>query len=290
MPRRKRGQPPNPIRMTKEALEARLDAFLSSQEKATTSMLPKILAELPDSEVYSRRNEDGSIEVYLDDVIHPQFGVSARGLAKALEGHEGPVTLRVNSPGGSVFEARQMMSILDRHSTELTVSIEGVAASASTFFPAMADNVEMTEGSRFFIHRSNNIVIGNEQDMTEAAEIMRQIDAEMADLYAEASDLKRSEIVEMMNKESLLTAEQALAAGFVDEVVKVSKRARQEEPNANRELRAGPPPAPPEPPSDPEPPPAPPEPGPEPEARKRAEHQRLMAHNRLRRLQLQTGK
>jgi ATP-dependent Clp protease, protease subunit len=167
-----------------------------------------------------RNVADNGIEIMLYDPIDAYFGVSAKAIASAIGSDKArPVTLRINSPGGDVFEGRAIASILRGHAGPTKVVIDGLAASAATTVAIAAKTVEMADGAFFMVHRSWAWTAGNKNDLLELAALLEKIDGEIAADYARKTGGKLADMLKMMDAETWLTATEAKDMGFVDAVV-----------------------------------------------------------------------
>ena len=163
--------------------------------------------------------DGNTISVY--DVIGQDWwtgeGVTAKRVAAALRSiGANPVTVNVNSPGGDMFEGLAIYNLLVEHPAEVTVRVMGIAASAASIIAMAGDKVEMGLGSMLMIHNSWGMVVGNQNDMRDAAETFAEFDAAMADIYAARTGMKANEIAAMMDAETYMRAETAIDKGFAD--------------------------------------------------------------------------
>ncbi len=171
-----------------------------------------------------RHQAEGNV-IYLYDFIagskaEAEFwgGISAEGFADMLNGMEGEVHLRIDSPGGDVFGGRAISQAIREYDGKVTAHIDGLAASAASYIAIAADEVIAAPGAFMMIHNSWTLVVGNAQDMRERADLMDKIDASIAASYAARGD-KDADWTAMMAAETWLTGEEALALGLVDTVV-----------------------------------------------------------------------
>ena len=147
-------------------------------------------------------------------------GVSAEEFAKEIRGITAPnILLRINSPGGSVFDGRAMFSALQLHPAKVTALVEGVAASAATSVAMAADQVHMVDGALFMIHRSWTMAMGNAEDLMSTAALLEKVDGALAADYAGKTGADIQQIQDWMSAETWFTAAEAQAAGFVDQVI-----------------------------------------------------------------------
>lgn len=134
---------------------------------------------------------------------------------------DGPISVRVNSPGGSVDEAVAAVENLRRHSGEVTVSVDALAASAATLFLVSGFKVTAAPRAMVMIHQPHTIAIGDASAMRKTADILDKYSETLVDAYAAKMDASRDEILAMVAEETWFTAKEALAIGLVDEVVDI---------------------------------------------------------------------
>lgn len=164
-------------------------------------------------------DEANTISVY--DVIGVDWwtgeGVTAKRIAGVLRSiGKNPVTVNINSPGGDMFEGLAIYNLLREHPAKVTVRVMGLAASAASVIAMAGDEIEMGLGSFLMIHNSWGVVVGNQDDMRDAAATFAEFDAAMADIYAARTGGKAADIAQMMADETWLRAEAAIEAGFAD--------------------------------------------------------------------------
>ncbi|MFS2007962.1 head maturation protease, ClpP-related [Duganella sp. CT11-25] len=160
--------------------------------------------------------EDATL--YLYDIIDPYWGVSAVQFNKALAGMAGKkVTLRVNSPGGDVFDGRAMAAAIAQHG-DVHAIIEGLAASAATYVTVACASVAIAPGSFYMIHNAWTMAYGNKDDLVKTAALLTKIDDSIIDDYEKKTGKTRDEIAAWMNAETWFSADEAVANGFADKV------------------------------------------------------------------------
>ena len=157
-----------------------------------------------------------------DLTIYGEIGwdVSTASFHRALMGAPaGSVTVRINSPGGSVFDGLGIYSLVRNHG-DVTAIIDGLAASAASVPFVGASRRVMAPGTMLMIHNPWSMVGGTAKDMYKEAETLEAIALEMAKLYSAASggkiDIEKAQA--MMDEETWLTAEQAMECGLCDEI------------------------------------------------------------------------
>lgn len=165
------------------------------------------------------KNETES-SLYIYDVIDEYFGVSAAAVINELAMAEGSPVLNIyiNSPGGSVFEARAIMAAIGRFSGKTVAHIDALCASAATSIALSCDQVVMKEGALFMIHCASGMAYGDKEDMLTMAALLEKIELSIVRDYTDKTGKSDAEILAMMEAETWFTASEALDAGFVDRI------------------------------------------------------------------------
>ena len=168
---------------------------------------------------YTIRARSSGAEVLIYDEIGA-YGVTAKGFLAELgaleEGTE--IDLRLNSPGGSVFDAVAIYNALKRHNGAVTVWIDGIAASAASYIAMAGDKVIMPENAFLMIHDPSGVVMGTAEDMRSTASALDKVKTSLIQGYAAKSGQTEPEIARLMAAETWLDAGEALALGLVDHV------------------------------------------------------------------------
>lgn len=177
------------------------------------------------------RAQGDEIELYdvivSDDAEAQWFGgVSPRAFRAALTDRRGrAVTLRVNSPGGSVFGGEAMAQAIREHDAPVTAHVDGLAASAASFVVTAAAETIMAPGAMLMIHKAWSLTVGNADDMMAAAELLEKIDGRIAAAYAERSGDDDRDWLGLMAAETWFTADEAVSAGLADRISDNKQRA-----------------------------------------------------------------
>ena len=172
----------------------------------------------------SIKNEGGTLSIFIDGVIDADWGVSANDIVNALNGFNGDkINIYLNSPGGSVFEARSMVSKLSRITAHKTVYIDGLAASSASWLALAGDEVVMCEGTRLMIHNAWSITVGSAKDMRDTADVLDGLDNTFVDDYVAAvqkrgKNTSREQLRAYLDAETWFTPEMALDVGFIDRI------------------------------------------------------------------------
>lgn len=193
---------------------------MSEKPKGLTFRTPESALERWDPTLVNAKSaasDEGEISILSE--IGPEWmgGVSASMVKTALAGmNDGPVRIILNSPGGDAFEGIAIYNLISDHPGKVTVHVLGMAASAASIVAMAGDRIEMGEASMLMIHSAWGLVIGNADDMGSFKEFLDKIDASVAELYANRSGQDVSDVVDMMKKETWMTAKEAVDEGFAD--------------------------------------------------------------------------
>lgn len=147
-------------------------------------------------------------------------GVSPRQFIAALAETTGPVALRINSPGGSVFGAQAMVAAMRAHGQPITAQIDSLAASAASVIASECAECIMAQGSMIMIHKAWGMTIGNADDHEQVAKLLNKIDGQIAASYARrAGDEDKEKYMAMMASETWFDSDEAVAARLADRVI-----------------------------------------------------------------------
>jgi ATP-dependent protease ClpP protease subunit len=168
---------------------------------------------------YTIRARETGAELSIYDEIGA-FGVSAKDFIADLRAlpSGAALDLRLNSPGGSVFDAVAIYNALKRHDGPVTVTIDGIAASAAAYVAMASDTIVMPENAFLMIHDPSGLVMGTAADMRAMAEALEKIAASLLRGYAAKSGRPVDEIAAWMAAETWFDAAEAQAAGFADRI------------------------------------------------------------------------
>ena len=163
---------------------------------------------------------EAEASLYIYDVIDEFWGVSAAAVINELAQAEGAPVLNIyiNSPGGSVFEARAIMAAIGRFSGKTVAHIDSLCASAATSIALSCNEVVMKEGALFMIHCASGMAYGDKEDMLTMAALLEKIELSIIKDYTDKTGMSDAEVLAMMEAETWFTAQEALAAGFIDRI------------------------------------------------------------------------
>lgn len=135
------------------------------------------------------------------------------------------LNIYINSPGGDVFAGQAIHSMLKRHKAHKNVYIDGLAASIASVVVMAGDTIFMPKNAMMMIHNPWTWGIGNAAEFRKLAEDLDKIRESLIAAYEGRSALTRDEIIEIMDSETWLTADECLEYGFCDVVEKEKQMA-----------------------------------------------------------------
>lgn len=133
----------------------------------------------------------------------------------------GPVTdilVRINSPGGAVFDGIAIYNALRGHSARVEVLVEGLAASAASAIAMAGDVIRMGIGAQMMIHNPWTFAMGDAEDLRATAAMLEQVAEGLVEIYQAKTGLEKNEIRELLNAETWFTGPEAVAKGFATQV------------------------------------------------------------------------
>lgn len=166
------------------------------------------------------RNANDSVraEVDIDDEIG-FWGITAQEFSQQFNAITAPeITLRINSPGGDVFDGLAIGNTLRAHPSTVNAVVLGHAASAASFIAMCADSVTMMPNSMMMIHDAMGVCRGNAADMRDLADLLDKISDNIASMYADKAGGEASAWRDVMRGEQWYTAQEAVDAGLADHV------------------------------------------------------------------------
>lgn len=174
--------------------------------------------------LYTIENKtEAEATVYIYDEIS-WFGINAEQFIKDLNDITAKtVHIRMNSPGGSVFDGTAVFNAIKQHKSKTVTHIDGLAASISSVIALASDEVRMSENAFLMIHDPWSIVIGNADTMREEADLLDKVGGVIAKTYIDKTGKDAAEIKAMMTAETWMTADEAKENGFIDTIDKEEK-------------------------------------------------------------------
>lgn len=176
-----------------------------------------------ETDVYVYDSIGGFLGMWADEFIHQLGQVTTS-----------KINLRLNSPGGSVFEGIAIANAIRSHPATVTVYVDSMAASIASVIALAGDRVVMMPHAQFMVHNASGVAYGDATEMTKMADLLDKQSLNIAKAYAEHTGRPLAEWQDYMAAETWFTAEEAVAVGLADEAMpmKPKKEAPVEEPAA----------------------------------------------------------
>lgn len=171
-------------------------------------------------------NGEISDETWYGDEVTPKI------FKDELLSGEGDIVVWINSPGGDVFAAAQIYNMLMDYKGNVTVKIDGLAASAASVIAMAGTEVLMSPVAMMMIHNPATIAIGDSVEMKKAIEMLDEVKESIMNAYEIKSGLSRIRISHLMDAESWFNAKKAVELGFADKIL-FSKEDEEEETDGN---------------------------------------------------------
>lgn len=137
---------------------------------------------------------------------------------KAMVVGQLPITVHINSPGGSVTDALAIYSILRKHKGHITAIVDGLCASAATIVALAANEIVMAEHSLMMVHNPWTVASGDAAQMRKTADTLDVASREMVALYTERTGLSGERVAAIMGAETWFNAYEAVEAGFAHRI------------------------------------------------------------------------
>lgn len=163
-------------------------------------------------------------EIWLYDQVGASFwgdGVTAKAFQKDLAalGKVTNIDLRINSPGGDVFEGFAIYNQLAQHPATINVYVDGVAASIASVIAMSGDQIHMAKNSMMMIHNPQGVAIGDEREMDRVKALLKQVKSNLTSTYTARTGNKASAVEAWMDDETWFTSDAAVENGFADKVI-----------------------------------------------------------------------
>lgn len=164
--------------------------------------------------------------LHLFDAISYWTGNDARTFQARLDAIDADVIdLRINSPGGAVFEGVAIYNMLLAHPAEIIVHVDGLAASIASVIALAGAEVRIAENGMFMIHNPSALVMGGAEDLRQTADTLDAIKEAILNTYESRTVLGREKLGELMTAETWFTADEAVRDGFATSKVQALRAA-----------------------------------------------------------------
>jgi ATP-dependent Clp protease protease subunit len=161
--------------------------------------------------------------LYLDGVIAEESwfedDLTPAAFKSDLLSGSGPITVWINSPGGDCVAAAQIYNMLMEYPGDVTVKIDGIAASAASVIAMAGTRVLMSPVSTMMIHNPLTVAIGDSDEMRKAIQMLDEYKESIVNAYEIKTGLSRAKLSHLMDAETWMNANMALELGFCDEIM-----------------------------------------------------------------------
>lgn len=165
-------------------------------------------------------NIDGFIGEVIDIFTGDIKNTSSRGLNKNMEEVTGDIEVHINSKGGDLFEGMAILSTLLNYKGGNKVAVvDGICASAATLPLFAMNTVKAHPTTMFCFHKSGTMAFGHATDLRKAADDLERIDSSVVELYMSKFKGSEEELHVLLDEDRLMTAQEALELGFIDEII-----------------------------------------------------------------------
>lgn len=210
------------VKRAQNALESERDSLLR-RLRAQNAQTAELVGELrlPWYRIKNEADtaEDDTAEVLIYEAIGGWFGVPASDFVRELNGISAKnIKVRINSPGGSVFDSIAIYNALVKHSANVTVYVDSLAASGASIIAMAGDEIVMMVGSQMMIHDASGVEMGNAEMMREMATFLDKQSDNIASVYAAKAGGEAKEWRAMMKAETWMMAEEAVDLGLASRV------------------------------------------------------------------------
>lgn len=148
------------------------------------------------------------------------WGVDARAFKEKLRSSTGDIVLKINSPGGDVFDGIAMYNDLVQYPGKVRVEITGLAASAASVVAMAGDTIAMADNAFMMIHNAWVLAVGDRHELADTAALLTKIDSALARTYANRTGKGIRTVAQMMDAETWMSGTEAREAGFATDTLK----------------------------------------------------------------------
>ena len=168
------------------------------------------------------KNEDGRT-LYFDGYIAQDSwfddDITPRKFKDELNSGDGDIAVWLNSPGGDVFAASQIYTMLKEYKGKVTVKIDGLAASAASVIAMAGDEIVMSPVAMMMIHNPATVIFGEAADLASGIKMLSEVKESIINAYEQRTGLPRGKISNMMDAETWFSAQKAVELGFADKIL-----------------------------------------------------------------------
>ena len=168
------------------------------------------------------KNED-SRTLYFDGYIAQDSwfddDITPKKFKAELLRDTGDIAVWLNSPGGDVFAASQIYTMLKEYPGKVTVKVDGIAASAASVIAMAGDEIVMSPVAMMMIHNPATVIFGEAADLASAVKMLGEVKESILNAYEDRTKLPRGKLSAMMDAETWFSAQKAVELGFADKIL-----------------------------------------------------------------------
>lgn len=174
------------------------------------------------------KNEEGrtlSFDGYIAQDSWFDDDITPKKFKAELESSVGDISVWLNSPGGDVFAASQIYTMLKEYNGKVAVKINGLAASAASVIAMAGDEIYMSPVAMMMIHNPATMIFGEAADFQSGIKMLYEVKESIINAYEERTGLPRLKISNMMDAETWFSAQKAVELGFADKILYAPEKA-----------------------------------------------------------------
>ena len=168
------------------------------------------------------KNEDNRT-IYFDGYIAQDSwfddDITPKKFKAELLSDSGDISVWLNSPGGDVFAASQIYTMLKEYAGKVSVRIDGLAASAASVIAMAGDEIIMSPVAMMMIHNPATVIFGEAADLQSGIKMLSEVKESIINAYEQKTNLPRNKRSNMMDAETWFSAQKAVELGFVDKIL-----------------------------------------------------------------------
>ncbi|MDD3277755.1 MAG: Clp protease ClpP [Lachnospiraceae bacterium] len=176
---------------------------------------------------WTKDEESGVRTLYLDGTIAEESwfddDVTPKAFKEELTSGEGNIVIWINSPGGDCVAASQIYAMLMDYKGDVTVKIDGIAASAASVIAMAGTKVLMAPTALMMIHNPLTVAIGDSEEMQKAIAMLSEVKESIINAYEIKTGQSRAKLSHLMDAETWMNANKAIEYGFADGILEDKK-------------------------------------------------------------------
>jgi len=166
---------------------------------------------------------EDAVDVLLYDYIGWPYNEANEFVRMLSSLKQSKITIRINSPGGDVFDANAIYNAIKDHPSKPITRIESLAASAASYIAMAGHKKQAYKNTMMMIHEPMTGMWGNQYELREIADVLQQISEQMIDMYADNTNVGKRELKDMLKAETWMTAKVMKEKGFIDTIIEAGK-------------------------------------------------------------------